>query len=560
MRTTIPQMSHSDVAASPKAIRAQLRTWAQASNGPLRQATLLGLLDVICVIGFSWGLSHMVSNLFGRDHELRLILVPMTAVFVSLSARAGLGLVIQKLSQSAARQIIQTIRLDFMQKALSGGLRTTSAQTRLNTLFEDTESLEAYYMRFRQTEFQARLFPLLLIALIAVVSPVSAGILLLTLLPFVALMALLGMGSADESRRQLDALSRLSNLFIDRLSALPLILNFDAGPRQVRQVGFAAHEVAERTLKVLKLAFVTSAVLEFFSALSVALIAVYCGFYLLGQLPFHVPERLTLATAFFVLALSPEIYAPMRRLSAAYHDQQQAMAATQRLMQIETLSHKTYGVTLSAPPRIAYDAVTTTFADDPDFIIGPISFTVKPQGVMALKGSTGSGKTTLLRLLMGQGAVASGDITVNNQSLIEMGDLSQHIAWVSQSPVMLAGTLHDNLILANRQATDADIERVIDQVGLRDLIAARNGGLQHRLNERGSGLSGGERRRIGLARALLKPAPILLMDEPTADLDAASEAELIRLLPAVFKGRTVIFSSHSEALCALADTVVELAP
>ncbi len=141
-----------------------------------------------------------------------------------------------------------------------------------------------------------------------------------------------------------------------------------------------------------------------------------------------------------------------------------------------------------------------------------------------------------------------------------MGDLSQHIAWVSQSPVMLAGTLHDNLILANRQATDADIERVIDQVGLRDLIAARNGGLQHRLNERGSGLSGGERRRIGLARALLKPAPILLMDEPTADLDAASEAELIRLLPAVFKGRTVIFSSHSEALCALADTVVELAP
>ena len=559
MHTTTPQMSQSAVAASPKAIRAQLKTWAMTAGVSMRQATLLGLLDVVCVIGFAWGLSHMVSNLFGHEPDVRLILVPIAAVFVSLTARAALGLIIQKLSQASARDIIQHIRLDFMRNALAGQLKAPGLQTRLNALFEDTENLEAYYMRFRQAEFQARLFPLLIIALIAVVSPVSAGIVLLTLLPFVALMALLGMGSADESRRQLDALSRLSNLFIDRLSALPLILSFNAGPRQIRYVGRAAHEVAERTLKVLKLAFVTSAVLEFFSALSVALIAVYCGFYLLGQLPFQVPEKLTLATAFFVLALSPEIYAPMRRLSAAYHDQQQAMAATQRLLLIEHAPDATHCVVVTKAPRIAYEAVTTRFPDDPDFIIGPISFSVEPGKVIALKGPTGSGKTTLLRLLLGQGLVASGEISIDNQSLITSEDLSPHIAWVSQSPVILAGTLRDNLILANRHAIAQDIERVIELVGLRYLMTTREGGLQHALNERGSGLSGGERRRIGLARALLKSAPILLMDEPTADLDVASEAELIRLLPSVFKGRTVIFSSHSEALCALADTVVELA-
>ncbi|HTN40355.1 MAG TPA: thiol reductant ABC exporter subunit CydD [Asticcacaulis sp.] len=511
-----------------------------------------GLLEGLCIVGFAWGLSHMVSDLFGGPQSFSRLVLPLTVTVVSLACRAVLGLLNQKLSMQSARRVISHLRLDLMARALDGRIDSPRHQGRLNALFEDTEVLEGYYARFRQCDFQARILPLVFIALMAMASPVSAGILLLTLLPFVALMAILGLTSAEESKRQLDALSRLSNLFVDRIRALPLILSFDAGPRQVHHVGRAANEVAERTLSVLKIAFVTSAVLEFFSALSVALIAIYCGFYLLGELPFQVPERLTFAAAFFVLALAPEVYAPMRRLASAYHDQQTAMAAAQRLMEIEVSPEIAHAPRLSAAPEISYHQVVCGFADDPGFRIGPVSFTARPGEVIALKGPTGSGKTTLLRLLLGQANLIAGSVQIGGQPV---SDIGESIAWVSQNPPILAGSLADNLRVANRSATDDQVTQAVELFGLQTLTQNR---ADMRLNERGSGLSGGERRKIGLARAWLKNAPILLLDEPTADLDAQAEAGLIEELPKLFKGRTVILSSHSPKLCALADQVVEL--
>jgi ATP-binding cassette subfamily C protein CydD len=545
-------MSHPDAAPPAKGLRGQLRIWAKTDVKALRLTHILGLLEGVCVAGFAWGLSHMISDLFGRPQSLSRLTFPIMITVLSLACRAALSLLNQKLAMQSARRIISTIRLDIMAEALDGRIDSARHQARLNGLFEDTEALEGYYARFRQSEFQARVLPLVFIVLMACVSPVSAGILLLTLLPFVALMAVLGLTSAGESKRQLDALSRLSNLFADRIKALPLILSFDAGPRQVHHVGRAANEVAERTLSVLKIAFVTSAVLEFFSALSVALIAIYCGFYLLGELPFEVPETLTFATAFFVLALAPEVYAPMRRLAAAYHDQQTAMAATQRLMEIDILPESTPAARLTAAPEITYTEVVCGFADDPGFRIGPVSFTAAPGQVIALKGPTGSGKTTLLRLLLGQANLIAGSVQIGGQPV---SDIGESIAWVSQNPPILAGSLADNLRVANRSATDDQVTQAVELFGLQTLTQNR---ADMRLNERGSGLSGGERRKIGLARAWLKNAPILLLDEPTADLDAQAEAGLIEELPKLFKGRTVILSSHSPKLCALADQVVEL--
>ena len=552
MRRTITKSSHPDAAPSAKRLRTQLRDWAKTDAKTLRVIHVTGLLEGLCIVGFAWGLSHMVSDLFGGLQTFSRLIFPLTITVVSLACRAALGLLNQKLSMQSARRIISGLRIDLMAKALDGRIDSARHQGRLNALFEDTEALEGYYARFRQCDFQARILPLVFIALMALASPVSAGILLLTLLPFVALMAILGLTSAEESKRQLDALSRLSNLFVDRIRALPLILSFDAGPRQVRHVGRAADEVAERTLSILKIAFVTSAVLEFFSALSVALIAIYCGFYLLGELPFPVPERLTFAAAFFVLALAPEVYAPMRRLAAAYHDQQTAMAAVQKLMEIEVSPEIERATRLSSAPEISYHQVVCGFADDPGFHIGPVSFTARPGEVVALKGPTGSGKTTLLRLLLGQANLIAGAVQIGGQPV---SDIGESIGWVSQNPPILAGSLADNLRVANRSATDAQVTQAVELFGLQPLTQNR---ADIRLNERGSGLSGGERRKIGLARAWLKNAPILLLDEPTADLDAQAEAGLIALLPELFKGRTVILSSHSFKLCALADQVVEL--
>lgn len=533
-------------------MQAQLNVWAGHGGKVLP----LGLLDGACVTGFAWGLSHLVTALFGHAPHLTDLAIPGMATFLSLGLRAGLSLIVQRRDQEMSRRIVQGVRHDIMAQALAGRLAAGANTARLNSLFEDSEALEAYYARFRQAEWQARVIPVGLIVLIVSQSPVCAGLLAITLVPFVTLMAILGMGSADESRRQLDALARLSNLLLDRIRALPLILAFQGGTRQTAAVAQAAHVVAERTLRVLKIAFLTSAVLEFFSALSVALIAVYCGFYLLGLLPFHVPEHLTFAKAFFVLALAPEVYAPMRRLAAAYHDRQGAIAAAQRLMAFEVAAPAVAVPPLSAAPAIAFRDVVISHADDPDFRIGPISFTAGPGSVTALAGPTGSGKTSLLRRLL---EPQTSGIEVNGLALPVHASLAGDIAWVSQNSPIVAGTLRDNLRLANQGAGDDAIATMIDLVGLRPLVEGRTGGLDNVLDERGAGLSGGERRRIVLARALLKPAPILLLDEPTADLDAESEADLIARLPGLFKGRTVIFSSHSSRLCALASQIVRLA-
>lgn len=552
MAESTHQLSHPQVAPTHQAAQAQLNQWARRGGKTLP----LGLVDLLYIAGFAWGLSHLVTALFGHAPHLADLIVPILATVAALSLRAGLSLVTQRLDQAAARRILQGVRLDIMAKALAGRLAAGANTQRLNTLFEDSEALEAYYARFRQAELQARIIPLVLIGVIATQSPVSGGLLALTLLPFVALMAILGMGSGDESRRQLDALGKLSNLLLDRLRALPLILAFQNGGRQTASVAYAADAVAERTLRVLKIAFLTSAVLEFFSALSVAMIAVYCGFYLLGLLPFQVPEHLTLATAFFVLALAPEVYAPMRRLAAAYHDRQAAIAAAQRLMAFEVAEPAIPAPRLTNAPAIAFRDVTITHADDPDFRIGPVSFEAAPGSVTALIGPTGAGKTSLLRRLIDP---QIGGIFIDGAEATVHTDLTGDIAWVSQNSPILAATLRDNLRLAYRDAGDADIEAMVDRVGLRSLVMRRENGLDVMLNERGSGLSGGERRRIALARALLKPAAILLLDEPTADLDAESEADLIARMPALFKARTVIFSSHSPRLCALADQIVTLA-
>lgn len=546
---------NSSCATNNSRARAQLLRWLKHGGREGAISVTLGVAEGLLLVLFAWGLSHVISGLSAGPQQFTTITWPLAAIALSLLARAAVGFFAQRGSQMAARRIVRAIRLDIMGHALQGRIDSRRHAAGLNALFDDTEALEGYYARFHQADMQARILPVLTLVVIATQSWVSALILLMTLVPFIAMMALLGMSSAAESRHQLDALSRLSNLLLDRIKALPLILAFKDGERQTRTIGHAAADVAERTLKVLKIAFVTSAVLEFFSALSVALIAVYCGFYLLGELPFRSPEPLTLGTAFFVLALSPEVYAPMRRLAAAYHDQQVAMAAAQRLLLLTPKAPPVEVPALGGPPEIAYRDVVITFPDDPDFCIGPVSFVCAPGSVTCLAGASGSGKTSLLRLLIDP---ACPGVSINGITVDNGHDLSAQIAYASQVPPILAGTLRDNLRLASYAASDEDILRAAEAAGLMPLISSRTQGLDTVLDDRGSGLSGGERRRIGLVRAALKDAPILLLDEPTADLDSVSEDDIIARLPALFADRTVLITSHSPRLMALAQQVIAL--
>ncbi|WEK43243.1 MAG: thiol reductant ABC exporter subunit CydD [Candidatus Sphingomonas colombiensis] len=416
------------------------------------------------------------------------------------------------------------------------------------------ESLDGYHARFLPLRHAAVVTPLLIAAAAAPASWVAALIMLVTLIPFAIGMALAGSATRRAAARQLAALGRLSGLFVDRVRAMPVIVAFGAEERITRQLDKTTRDVAARTITVLRIAFLSGAVIEFFAALSVALVAVYCGFSLLGLLPFHAPEQLDLGRALYVLILAPEFYLPMRRLAAAYHDKQLGEAAMERLNALKAPERPAPSpAQFARPPALAFEQVVIDYGERR---VGPFSFDVPRGRTTVLSGETGCGKSSLLHALLGLAPLAGGRISLDGEPLVR--DLRGCVSWAGQATMLLPGNIADNIRMAWPQASDDEIDRAARQAGLGALLASRADGFGTMIDPRGSGVSGGERRRIGLARALLRDAPLWLLDEPTADLDAVAAAGVIETIGGMGGRATILLATHDRNLCARADHHVVL--
>ncbi len=569
------------------AVRAALALQVRGVAG-VAAATAALLFDALAAIAFAAGLAGAVAALASGAASMPWLFLLLGAA----AARGACTWAFGRAGAAAAAAVKTRARRAVVASALHGALDATATTTSpsretidttsgafLALAVDEVESLDAHAARFVPSRRAAVLAPLLVLIAAAFASPVAALILAATLLPFALLITFAGSASASESRRQFAALARLSGQFADRLRALPVVLACAAERRETARLAVAADAVAARTLAVLRLAFLSSAVLEFFAALCVALIAVYAGFQLLGLLPVRVPERLDLFRAFFVLALAPEFYLPLRRLAAAYHDRQAAQTATERLLACDrngdrampslTRHERTRaaGSPAVAAPRLRVDGLTIRWPDADAPLVAGLGFDVAPGRVVALVGPSGSGKTSVLRALLGLAPVTAGGWRLEDADGVPLADardrsggrrLAALTAWVGQTPLVVAGTVRENLRLVAPDADDAAIAAALRAAGLEALVGGRANGLDARLDARGGGLSGGERRRLAVARALLKGAPLWLLDEPTAHLDAAAEDALIATLREATRGRTVLVATHSERLAAISDVVVRL--
>ncbi len=581
------------------ASRAYLKT-VVADGGGVRLSTSLLLLDSVAAIGFAAGLT---GGVVAVPHGVGAMLPWVLLAGVSASVRGACAMLAARVGAGGAYRAKTRLRRRIVDAALHrapGSDATTG--TLMSAAVDEVDAIDGYVARFLPARMAASVAPLIVLAATAVASPIAAAILVATFFPFLAAMILAGGAAADASRRQFVALARLSGLFADRIGALPVILAFRAEQREARALGGASEDLARRTMAVLRVAFLSSGALEFFAALSVALVAVYAGFNLLGLLPFPVPETLDIGRAFFVLALAPEFYAPMRRLAAAYHDRQAAETAAERLANVESAKAApppTVPVWSGVAPTIRFDSVTIRYDGQDLAAVSGVSFEARPGMIVALVGPSGSGKSSLLHLLLGLAPLSEGCITICTSSplperegpgvgrlphgrtvatqaglptpnpslsgrgedavldLAQSGSIAPIAAWMGQSPLILAGTVGSNIALADPTASAERIAEVARIAGLSPMLLAR-GGLGAAIDARGSGLSGGERRRIALARALLKPAPVLLLDEPTAHLDADSEARLVEAIARACVGRTTIIATHSVRLAAIADVVIDL--
>ncbi|KQS51615.1 MULTISPECIES: thiol reductant ABC exporter subunit CydD [unclassified Sphingomonas] len=576
---------------------------AVANGGGVRVSTSLLLLDTVAAIGFAAGLAGGVVAV----PEGAVVMAPWALLAsVSAIARGAFAMLATRVGASGACQAKTRLRQRIVDAALhrAPGSEATTG-TLMSAAVDEVDAIDGYVSRFLPARMTASIAPLIVLAATAFASPIAATILVATFFPFLAAMILAGGAAADASRRQFIALARLSGLFADRIGALPIVLAFRAEEREAAALGDAAEDLARRTMRVLRVAFLSSGALEFFAALSVALVAVYAGFNLLGLLPFPVPEKLDLGRAFFVLALAPEFYAPMRRLAAAYHDRQAAETAAERLAAVErdkAARSSVEPIWCNAAPSICFDSVTIRYAGQDNAAVSGVSFEAHPGMIVALVGPSGSGKSSLLHLLLGLAPISEGRLSIRTPSpfpgreglgvgrlphvrtavtqadqptpnpslpgrgaadagtvldLAEIGSIAPIAAWMGQSPLILPGSIGSNIALADPSASVERIAEVARTAGLSPMLLAR-GGLGAVIDARGSGLSGGEHRRIALARALLKPAPVLLLDEPTAHLDAESEARLIEAIARACTGRTTIIATHSAGLAAIADLVIDL--
>ncbi|WP_343526986.1 thiol reductant ABC exporter subunit CydD [Sphingomonas sp.] len=538
--TTIPH--------DPIAARARTRWLKKAAGGRDGAAALL-LLDTGAAIGFAAAIAGGVTAVAAQTPVLPWVVLAaatgaLRGAFATMALRRGAVRAAVVRRAQRGRVVAAALHRN-AGEPLDSGLLATQA-------VDAVEALDGHVARFLPARKAAALAPMLVLVATACASWVAALILAATLLPFVAAMVLAGGAAADESRRQFVALHRLSARFADRVRALPVVLAFRAQRRETDAIGAAAQELAERTMRVLRVAFLSSAALEFFAALSVALVAVYCGFSLLGLLPFAVPETLTLGRAFFVLALAPEFYAPMRRLAAAYHDKQVAETAADTLIPLPE-PVRAAPVPVVAP--LVLRDVTIRYPDSDRPAVSGLSFSIADGETVALLGPSGSGKSSVLHLLLGLAPLSAGTIEAGGVPLIS---LAGYASWAGQHPLLIAGTIRDNVRLACPRADEMAIHRAVTAAGLAPMLARRPGGLDAPLDARGSGLSGGERQRIALARALLNSAPFLLLDEPTAHLDAAAEAAMIPTIAQAARGRTTLIATHSPALAAIATRIVRL--
>ncbi|MFD0978994.1 thiol reductant ABC exporter subunit CydD [Tropicimonas aquimaris] len=482
--------------------------------------------------------------------------------------RAWLQALSDRLSVEAADEVLAVersalVRREGRRSPMAGGPGSAAVAALAS---EKLAALSPYLTRYRPAWLRAAVVPLVILAVSAWYSWAVALVLLVAgpLIP--VFMALVGMAARDASARQMEEIGSLNTLLLERLQALVDIRLLD-GRTQVLE-GFAerAEALRARTMEVLRIAFLSLAVLELFSALGVAMVAVYVGFSLLGTISFGAwTGPLTLGQGIFLLLLAPEFFQPLRDVAAAWHDKAAATAVAAELVEVEaeiSVALVGAGVTaVSLPGAPSLQTVGVEVLAAPGRRLTFPDFTVPAGGTCALVGASGRGKSTLLAALAGLVPVAGGEIRVAGHVL---GDQTadawrMRIGWVPQAPHFFTASLGANLRLGAPGASAEEVLEALAVARAEDILQRMPRGLLTRLGETGAGVSGGEARRLMLARAALGAADVILADEPTSNLDAeTAEAVTDSLLALAGGGATLVVATHDPALAARMDQQIRL--
>jgi len=521
----------------------------------------LGLLATALVLVAATLLAEVVARAFDGA-SFAAVRGELILLVLAVAGRALVTSAFEVAGRHAAASTLSQLRMELAERRLRtqpAALDGTEAAEIAAASVQGVDGLEAYFGRYLPQVALAVAVPPAVLAWVAFIDPLSAGVMLLTLPLVPVFMWLIGRHVADRTRERWQALRLLSGHFLDVVRGLPTLRAFNRGRQQAAVLDDVGERYRRATIGTLRVAFVSGSVLELASTLGVALVAVVIGVRL-------AEGDVALAPALTVLVLAPELYAPLRQLGAQFHASADGLAVADRILTLldEVPPVAAGGTSLPPSPVVApirFEGVAFAYPSRARAVVTDLDLELAPGETVALVGESGAGKSTVAALLLRLLEPTAGSVRIGDVDLADCDTAAWHrlVAWVPQRPVLLRDSIAGNIRLAAPGASDAAVRAAAELAGAHAFVRRLPDGYRSIVGDGGRPVSAGERRRIALARAFLRDAPLVVLDEPTADLDPAG-AQLIgdaveRLRP----GRTMLLITHRPELAVCADRVVLLA-
>ncbi|WP_445524864.1 thiol reductant ABC exporter subunit CydD [Streptomyces cyslabdanicus] len=540
-----------------KPIDPRLLRHARATRLFLVAVVGLGAIGACLVIAQAMLVAEVVVGAFQHRMPVTELRTPLLLLAAVACGRALVSWLTELAAHRASAAVKSELRGRLLDRAAALGPGWLSGQ-RTGSLValatRGVDALDDYFSRYLPQLGLAVAVPVAVLARIVTEDWVSAAIIVGTLPLIPLFMMLIGWATQSHMDRQWRLLSQLSGHFLDVVAGLPTLKVFGRAKAQAESIRRITGEYRRATMRTLRIAFLSSFALELLATLSVALVAVTIGMRL-------VSGNLDLYIGLVVLVLAPEAYLPLRQVGAQYHAAAEGLAAAEEIFAVLETPVPESGTGAVPTGALTFEDVSVRYPGRSADAVTGVSFSVRPRETVALVGPSGAGKSTLLNVLLGFVRPSAGRVRVAEADLTDV-DLEQwrsRIAWVPQRPHLYAGTIAENVRLARPDADDAAVRGALADAGALEFVDALPEGLDTRLGEDGTGLSAGQRQRLALARAFLADRPVLLLDEPTAALDGATEAEVVEAVRRLSAGRTVLLVVHRPALLDVADRVVRLA-
>jgi thiol reductant ABC exporter CydD subunit len=549
-----------DTSGLSSAVDPRLLRRARAVRRLLVVDALLGVAAALLVLAQAALLAHIAAETFGGT-PLGDLVVPLVLLVAAVAARAAAVWSFEVAGRRAAASALSQLRLELVEARLRDdpaaldGARSAEVAT---AAVDGLDALERTFAKYLPQVAVAAVVPVAVLATVAAIDPISAGIMLVTLPLVPVFMWLVGRYTERRTRERWQALQLLATHFLDVVRGLPTLRAFNRGEAQADRIEQVSDEYRRTTMGTLRIAFLSGAVLELAATLGIALVAVTVGVRLNdGDIGF--------TAALTVLVLAPELYLPLRNLAAQYHASADGRAVAERLLDLigepPTVAadrHLTPPSPREVPVRLS--SVSFSYPSSPGLVLDSVELELPPGQTVALVGPSGSGKSTIAAILMQLVAPASGRVTVGGVDLstCDPVDWRSQIAWVPQDPTLFHASIADNIRLGDGGASDEQMRTAAALAGADEFIAALPKGYGTVVGDGGRPLSVGERRRVALARAFLRDAPLVILDEPTADLDPESAARIGGAVETIRDGRTVVLIAHRPELAARADRIVQV--